>query len=32
VGTIWLANQYNVGSASASDTDWRTWLFGLTPP
>jgi hypothetical protein len=31
-GKIWLANQYNVGSSSASDTDWRTWLFGLTPP
>jgi hypothetical protein len=31
-GKIWLANQYNVGSSSTSDTDWRTWLFGLTPP
>ena len=32
VGKIWLANQYNVGGGTASDTDWRTWLFGVTPP
>jgi hypothetical protein len=32
VGKIWLANQYNVGSGTASDTDWRTWVFGVTPP
>ena len=31
VGKIWLANQYNVASATTSDTDWRTWLFGVTP-
>ena len=30
-GTIWLANQYNVASGTASDTDWRTRLFGVRP-
>jgi hypothetical protein len=31
IGKIWLANQYNVGGGTASDTDWRTWVFGVTP-
>jgi hypothetical protein len=30
VGTVWLANQYNVASAS-SETDWRTRVFGVRP-
>jgi hypothetical protein len=30
VGTVWLANQYNVASTS-SDTDWRTRVFGVRP-
>jgi hypothetical protein len=31
VGKVWLANQYNVASSTNSDTDWRTWIFGVTP-
>lgn len=31
LGKVWLTNQYNVASASASDVDWRTWLFAVTP-
>jgi hypothetical protein len=30
-GKVWLANQYNVASGTTSDTDWRTWVFGVTP-
>jgi hypothetical protein len=30
-GTVWLANQYNFASATASDTDWRTRVFGVRP-
>jgi hypothetical protein len=30
-GKVWLANQYNTASGSTSGTDWRTWLFGVTP-
>jgi hypothetical protein len=28
-GTVWLANQYNFASGTSSDTDWRTWVFGV---
>jgi hypothetical protein len=31
VGTVWLANQYNVASGTSSDTDWRTRVFGVRP-
>jgi hypothetical protein len=30
-GKVWLANQYTVGNGTASDTDWRTWVFGVAP-
>jgi len=30
-GKIWLANQYNAASGSTSSSNWRTWLFGVTP-
>jgi hypothetical protein len=30
-GMVWLANQYNVASATSSDTDWRTRVFGVRP-
>jgi len=31
VGTVWLANQYNLANGSPSSTSWRTWLFAATP-
>jgi hypothetical protein len=31
VGKVWLANQTNVASSTSSDTDWRTWIFGVIP-
>jgi hypothetical protein len=30
-GLVWLANQYNVASSTASDTDWRTRVFAVRP-
>jgi hypothetical protein len=30
-GRIWLGNQYNTSSGSTSSTNWRTWLFAVTP-
>jgi hypothetical protein len=31
VGTLWLANQYNVANGSTASTAWRTWIFAVTP-
>jgi hypothetical protein len=31
VGRVWLDNQYNVASSDSSGTDWRTWVFAVTP-
>jgi hypothetical protein len=31
VGKVWLANQYNLASTDSSGTDWRTWVFAVTP-
>jgi hypothetical protein len=30
-GRVWLGNQYNTASGSTSSTNWRTWLFAVTP-
>jgi hypothetical protein len=30
-GNVWLTNQYNLGSSTNSGTDWRTWIFAVTP-
>jgi hypothetical protein len=30
-GRVWLANQWNVASATTSDTDWRTWIWSVQP-
>ena len=30
-GTVWLANQWNVKSVSASDIDWRTIVWNVNP-
>jgi hypothetical protein len=30
-GKIWLANQYDRAGGTADDTDWRTWIFGVSP-
>jgi hypothetical protein len=30
-GVVWMANQWNVASATRFDNDWRTWIWAAQP-
>jgi hypothetical protein len=30
-GKVWLTNQYVVPSTDVNSTNWRTWVYGVTP-